>query len=197
MHEGQGLNSSSSCQFSQYRHAEGDNNGWVSFPVLQNRQPVQPWKITPCSSLWSQCCPRLSDHSCCPAKKTHTTTSGLLISSSTTDPSNDDTSNMLKGQMRGSAIRAPRKYIGAQSILFHSRHSDPHSATEDWISLPNQHQSSWPPLCTPRNAAVGFPTLSPGTQTPVQDAETKACSTTSMRKKYHQHSNENTISKQQ
>lgn len=57
---------------------QGDNKGWISFPVLQNRQPVQPWKITLCSSVWLQCCPWLSHHSCCwllfgcPAKKSCT-----------------------------------------------------------------------------------------------------------------------------
>lgn len=38
-HEGQGLNHSSSCQFSQYSHA----GGWIPSPSLENKQPVAVW----------------------------------------------------------------------------------------------------------------------------------------------------------
>lgn len=51
------------------------------------------------------------------------------------------------------------------------------AAPASWAEPP------WPSLCTPSNASVGFPTLSPATQAPLQDAESKACSNASTRKK--------------
>lgn len=117
MHEGQGLNHFSSCQSSQYRYARG----WISSPALENGQSVQPWKITPCTSIRLLCCPWLSDGSCCwllrlfCQKELHTTTpEGFFSYNSTTSHSQIyESSNIMKRQRRGPETIAPTKHISA------------------------------------------------------------------------------------